>query len=106
MSALVQFVVWEWINIAVEYTAVSWVRFPRFLGAVVGVNLVTHPAFSFLLVRLGRDVKFVLPCEIAICLVEWALLTVIYGRRRWRLLGVVAIVMNVVSYGTGVLMEV
>lgn len=106
MSEIIQFFVWEWINIAVEYTVVSWVHLPRFLVVVVGVNLVTHPVFSFLLARFGRDIGFVLPCETAIFLVEWALLTIIYGCRRWRHLGVVAFVMNAVSYSTGVLMEV
>ena len=104
MSVLVQFVVWEWINIALEYTAVSWARLPRLFWAVVGVNLVTHPAFTFLLDRFGTELGLVLPCEAVIFLVEWALLVVLYGRARWRRLGVVAFTMNAVSYGTGVLM--
>ena len=105
MSALVQFVVWEWINIALEYTTVSWARLPRLFWAVVGVNLVTHPVFTFLLGRVGTGLPFVLPCETVIFLVEWALLVVLYGRARWRRLGLVAFVMNAASYGTGVLME-
>ena len=105
MSALVQFVVWEWINIALEYTAVSWSRLPRLFLTVVGVNLVTHPIFTLLLARFGRSPRFVVPCEAVIFLVEWALLVAVYGRTRWRRLGLVAFVMNAASYGTGLLME-
>ena len=105
MAALVQFVVWEWINIALEYTAVSWSRLPRLFLTVVGVNLVTHPLFTLLLARFDRSPRFVLPCEAVIFLVEWALLIAIYGRSRWRRLGLVALMMNAVSYGTGLLME-
>ena len=106
MSALVQFVVWEWINIALEYTAVSWSRLPRLFLTVVGVNLVTHPIFTLLIARFGRSPRFVVPCEAVIFLVEWALLVAVYdGRARWRRLGLVAFGMNAASYGTGVLME-
>lgn len=105
MSALIQFVVWEWINIALEYTAVSWARLPRLFLTVVGVNLVTHPLFTLLLTRFGRSPCFVIPCEAVILLVEWALLVTVYGRNRWRRLGLVAFVMNTVSYGTGLLLE-
>ena len=104
MSALIQFVVWEWINVALEYMAVSWSRLPRLFLTVVGINLVTHPLFTLLLARFGRSPRFVLPCEAVIFLVEWALLVAIYGRARWRRLGFVAFVMNAASYGTGVLM--
>ena len=105
MSVLVQFVVWEWINVALEYAAVAWARLPHLFLTVVGVNLVTHPLFTLLLVRFGRSPRFVLPCEAVIFLVEWALQIAIYGRSRWRRLGLVAFVMNVASYGTGLLME-
>ena len=104
MSALIQFVVWEWINVALEYTAVSWSRLPHLFLTVVGVNLVTHPLFTLLLVRFGRSSRFVVPCEAVIFLVEWALLVAIYGRTRWRRLGLMAFAMNVVSYETGLLM--
>ena len=104
MSAFIQFIVWEWINIAHEYTAVSWSRLPHLFLTVVGINLVTHPIFTLLLVRFGRSPRFVVPCEAVIFLVEWALLVAVYGRSRWRRLGLMAFVMNVVSYGTGVLM--
>ena len=106
MSALIQFVVWEWINVALEYTAVSWSRLPRLFLTVVGVNLVTHPIFTLLLARLGRSPRFIVPCEAVIFLIEWALLLAVYGRTRWRRLGLVAFVMNVASYGTGLLMEI
>ena len=105
MSALIQFVVWEWLNIALEYTAASWARLPHLFPTVVGVNLVTHPFFTLLLARFGRDLPFVLGCEAVIFLVEWTLLVAVYGRSSWRRLGFVAFVMNAASYGTGVLME-
>ena len=106
MSALVQFVVWEWVNVALEYTAVSWARLPHLFLTVVGVNLVTHPLFTLLLAHFGRSPRFVATCEAVIFLVEWALLVAVYGRSRWRRLGLVAFAMNVASYGTGLLMEV
>ena len=105
MAALCYFLAWEWINIALEYTAVSWARLPRLFLTVVGVNLVTHPIFTLLLVRFDRSPRFVLPCEAVIFLVEWAILVAVYGRTRWRRLGLVAFVMNAASYGTGLLME-
>lgn len=106
MTVLIQFVVWEWINIALEYTAISWSRLPRLFLTVVGVNLVTHPLFTLLLARFGRSPRFVLPCEAAIFLVEWVILVAVYGRTRWCRLGLVAFVMNAASYGTGLLMAI
>ena len=105
MSTIIQFVVWERINVALEYTAVSWARLPRLFLTVVGVNLVTHPLFTLLLARFGRSPRVVLPCEAVIFLVEWALLVAVCGRSRWWRLGLVAFVMNAASYGTGILME-
>ena len=104
MAAFCNFLAWEWINIALEYTAVSWSRLPHLFLTVVGVNLVTHPLFTLLLARFERSPRFVVPCEAVIFLVEWALLVAIYGRTRWRRLGLMAFVMNAASYGTGVLM--
>ena len=104
MFVFIQFVVWEWINIALEYTAVAWARLPHLFLTVVGVNLVTHPIFTLLLAHFGRSPRFVVPCEAVIFLVEWALLVSVYGRSRWCRLGLVAFAMNVASYGTGVLM--
>ena len=106
MTVLLYYLAWEWINIAVEYTSVAWVRLPRFIWAVVCVNLVTHPAFVLLLERFGRAPGFVVPCEIVIALVEFALLVAIYGRARGRLLLCAALLMNAVSYGTGLLLAV
>ena len=105
MSAFIQFIVWEWINIALEYTAVAWTRLPRLGWTVIGVNLATHPLFMFLLSRYGYETSFVLPCECVIFLVEWALLVLVYGRARGLFLGLVAFMMNAASYLTGVLME-
>ena len=105
MGALLYYLAWEWINIALEYTAVAWVRLPKLFLAVVGVNLVTHPIFMFLLGQVGRDPLFVLGCELVIPVVEWLLLMAAYGRARWRLLLGVSFLMNAVSYVTGLLID-
>ena len=105
MGALLYYLAWEWINIALEYTAVAWVRLPKLFLAVVGVNLVTHPIFMCLLDQFGRDPLFVLGCEVVIPVVEWLLLMAAYGRARWRLLLGVSFLMNAVSYVTGLLIE-
>lgn len=97
------FLAWEWINIALEYTAVAWTKLPRLGIAVVGVNLVTHPAFTLLLELYGREAVFVIVCEIVIILVEWVLLTAFYGIARWRFLIFVSFIMNAVSCCTGLL---
>ena len=104
MKALLYCLAWEWINIAVEYTSVAWVRLPRLFWAVVGVNLITHPVFVVLLERFGRAPGFVVPCEMAIFVMEFLLLVLIYGAARWRLLLIAALLMNAVSYGTGLLL--
>lgn len=59
----------------------------------------------FLLSRFGYETSFVLTCECVIFLVEWVLLVLVYGRARWRFLGFVSFLMNVASYGTGLLMN-
>ena len=105
MSAILYYLAWEWINIALEYTAVAWVRLPKLFLAVVGVNLVTHPIFMCLLEQFGRDPLFVLGCELVIPAVEWLLLMAAYGRARWRLLLGVSFLMNAVSYVTGLLID-
>jgi len=107
IAAVGYFLAWEWINIALEYASVAWVRLPRFFLAVVGVNLVTHPVLMFLL----RSVFFVddftdgplivLLCEVCVFLVEWACLVAVYGRAKAWLLGWAALLMNCVSFGTG-----
>ena len=106
MSMLLCCLAWEWINVALEYTAVAWVRLPKLFLAVVGVTLVTHPVFMFMLERFGRDPLFILGCELVIPIVEWLLLMVAYGRSRWRLLLGMSVLMNAVSYITGLLIDV
>ena len=105
MSDILYYLAWEWINIALEYTTVAWARLPRLFCAVVGVNFITHPVCMFLLDRCGNSFGFMLVCEAIIPLVEWLLLTVVYGRARWRLLLGLAVLMNVVSFATGLLLE-
>ena len=105
MCEFLYYLAWEWLNVALEFTAVAWVRLPRFFWAVVGVNIITHPVFMFLLERFGHDSYFVLKCEMVIPIVEWLLLMVVYGCSRWRQLLGVSVLMNVVSYGTGLLIE-
>ena len=106
ISALLYYLAWEWINIAIEYTAVAWARLPRLFLAVVGVNLVTHPVFMVVLGLFGRDPVLILGCEMVIPVVEWLLLMAAYGRERWRLLLGLSVLMNSVSYGTGLLIDV
>lgn len=103
METLVRFIVWEWVNIALEYAASAWTKLPRFGWAVIGVNLFTHPAFTLLLELYGREAVFVIVCEIVIFLVEWVLLTAFYGIARWRFLIFVSFIMNAVSCCTGLL---
>ena len=105
MGAILYYLAWEWVNIALEYTAVAWVRLPKLFLAVVGVNLVTHPIFMCLLEQFGRDPMFILGCEVVIPVVEWLLLMAAYGRARWRLLLGVSFLMNAVSYVTGLLID-
>ena len=101
---IAQALMWEWINIALEYTSVAWVRLPRFWFAVVCVNLLTHPLLMCMLNRFGHGTGFVLACEGGVVLVEWLVLVAAYGRRRLWFLGGVALWMNAVSYATGVLL--
>ena len=106
MDEVLYYLAWEWINIAIEYTAAAWARLPRLFWAVVGVNLVTHPIFMCLLAVFGRAPGFILTCEVVIPIVEWLLLMAFYGRIRWRLLLGVSLLMNAVSYGTGLLIDI
>ena len=104
MRALCWFLAWEWINIALEFTATAWVRLPRWFLAVVAVNLATHPAFTLALGSFGRSTPFVLSCEAAIVLVETFVLMAVYGLRRWRLLFGASLLMNCASCCTGFLL--
>ena len=103
MSAILGFLAWEWVNIALEYTATTWVKLPRWFVAVVGVNLLTHPLLMVLLSVFGYSTAFVLPCEVGVVLVEALVLMAIYGFRRWRYLLGAAFLMNAASYVTGLL---
>lgn len=109
MAAILHVLAWEWINIALECTVTTWVRLPRFPLAVAGVNLVTHPLLMAVLAHLGRSPAVVLPCEGLVVLAEWAMLSVIYhghaeARPSRRLLFFISLLMNAVSYGTGLLL--
>ena len=104
MSVFLYFVAREWINIALEFTATAWVKLPRWPLAVIGVNLATHPIFTFLLGVFGEASVFVIPCEICIFMAEALMLMAVYGFRRWRFLLVVSLAMNTASYLTGVLL--
>ncbi len=79
-------------------------KLPRWPLAVIGVNLATHPIFTFLLGMFGDAPRFVIPCEICIFMAEALMLMAVYGFRRWRFLLVVSLVMNTASYLTGVLL--
>lgn len=103
MRTLLYFIAWEWINIALEFTASSWVKLPRWFWAVVAVNLATHPAFMLVLARFGCSHSVILPCEIIISVFEVLLLMSMYGFSRWRLLVAASFLMNGASCLTGVL---
>lgn len=103
MKAICWFLVWEWINIALEFTATAWVRLPRWFLAVVAVNLATHPAFTLVLGAFECSMPFVFFCEVAISLAEALMLMIIYGFRCWRLLFCASLLMNCASYFTGLL---
>ena len=105
MRVFCWFLAWEWINIAIEFTATAWVRFPRWFLAVVAVNLATHPVFTLALEVFRRTAPFILACEAAIFLAEALILMVVYGFRRWRLLFCASLLMNCASYFTGLIME-
>ena len=101
MRALCWFLAWEWINIALEYTATAWVRLPRWFLVVVAVNLATHPVFSLALDVFRRTAPFILACEAAIFLAEALMLMVAYGFSSWRILFGASLLMNATSYVTG-----
>lgn len=94
---------WEFINVALEYTATAWVRLPHWFWAIVGVNLATHPLFMFLLERFGREPLFVLACEGVIWTVECILLMLLYRKAPKGRLIAAGVVMNAVSYAIGLM---
>ena len=96
----------EWINVSLEYTAVCWVKLPRLFLAVLAVNLATHPAFMVFLPRFHGNFLRVLAAEMVIWLVEGIVLAIIYRRKAGiPFLFFMAFLMNTVSYGTGLLLE-
>lgn len=105
------FLAWEWINIALEYTTVAWVRLPRLFLAVVGVNLLTHPVLMCLLDFTSRHVAssddwgMIVVLELIVFLVEWACLTAVYGWSKLKTCAVTSFVMNLVSFATGVALQ-
>ena len=102
---LLQSLAWEWINIALECTASAWVSLPRFPLAVAAVNLATHPLLMLLLARHPLAPLPLAAAELAIALLEGLLLCLFYRRRaRPLFLFAVALLMNAVSFGTGLLL--
>lgn len=78
----------------------GWEPWPA-VGAVLGVNLVTHPLVWWLLPSGGRAYWTVLPAvEIGAWLVEFGLLAVL-ARRRYGLLLVTALLANAASLAVG-----
>lgn len=102
MTSVLRWLAWEWLNIALEYSATAWVRLPRWFLAVAAVNLVTHPLLMLLLLRSGTAPRVLYPAEAAIVLVEAALLVLFYRRRaRIAALAGIALLMNAASFATG-----
>lgn len=97
---------WEWINIAMEYTAGSWARLPRFFWVAVALNLATHPLFIWFVDRYDRASWAMFAGEAVVWTVEWALLCIWYRKvSRLKLLAV-SVSMNAASWLTGVLLNV
>lgn len=102
MTALLRFLAWEWINIALEFSVTAWVRLPRWFLAVTAVNLASHPALMFFLGRFGYAPSVLLPAEAAVALLEAALLALVYRRRaRPAVLAAIALLMNASSFAAG-----
>lgn len=102
LAAILRFLAWEWINIAVEFSATAWVRLPRWFLAVAVVNLASHPALMLFLGRFGCAPSVLLPAEAAVALLETALLTLVYRRRaRPAALAALALLMNTASFAAG-----
>ena len=97
---------WEWVNISLEYVTVAWMRLPRLFMAVMGVNLVTHPILVAILDIFGNGTAIVLSCEAGVLVAEWLMLTAAYGAGRWRKTLLMATLMNVVSFVTGILIQI
>lgn len=95
------FMAGEWLTLALEYASTAWVKLPHWFWAVMSVNLLTHPALMYVVMRLGASSAVVLTGEVSVVLIEGAVLSVLYRRRWswWRLFAVSAW-MNAVSYFT------
>jgi len=97
-------IAWEWINICLEYTSISWLRLPKRFLSVLYVNLLTHPLFVLCFPDAGQNGKELILCEIVIFLVEGVVLTLFYERHKWKQTFLAAFVMNASSCLTGVLL--
>lgn len=96
----------EWLTLALEYAATSWVRLPNWFGAIATVNIVTHPALMYVVSRLGMDWPVVLVGELTVVVVEGALLAWFYRRRwQWWKLMAISLFMNATSYFTWELLK-
>lgn len=102
MSKCLWYLAWEWINISLEYTVTSWIRFPKWFWVVMTVNLVSHPALMFLLGRFGHNPRVLFPAEATVVLLETALLYLFYRRQASlvRIAGI-SLLMNATSFATG-----
>lgn len=101
LASLLYYIAWEWINVAIEYTAGSWSRLPRFFAATVLVNLLTHPLLTIMLLWQGPSVILVLTGEVLAFLVEAAVLKLLYRRLAWGRVLSISFAMNVTSFVTG-----
>lgn len=95
------FLAGEWLALALEYASTAWVMLPNWFWAVMSVNLLTHPALMYILLRVGMSTPMVVVGETSVVLVEGVVLAFLYRRywAWWKLMAVSAW-MNVVSYFT------
>lgn len=102
MSKCLWYLAWEWINISLEYTVTSWIRFPKWFLAVVTVNLVSHPALMIVLGHFGHNPCVLFPAEATVVLLETVLLCLFYRRQTSfaRIAGI-SLLMNATSFATG-----
>lgn len=107
MTAFLHFLAWEWLNVALEYSATAWVRLPHWFAAVVAVNLATHPALTFFLDRFGCAPSILFPAEGAVSMVEAVILMILYRRHaRPASLAGMAMLMNAASLATGLALSI
>ena len=77
---------------------------PEFLLWSEMIHSITDYLVSYTLFLYGHETGFILACEGGVVLVEWMVLVIVYGRQKLWFLGGLALLMNTVSYGTGVLL--